>query len=82
MIRLLRRLVLHVFGDAPDPAWRASGLKFTTARGYDEAKAIAASRRARRRSATGRPFSRRKDQKPNKVTPFPLPERMRQKEQA
>lgn len=52
-----------------DPAWKPTGLKFRTPLGYDEAAAVASSKRARQRSATGRLY-RRPTKKPADVLPI------------
>lgn len=66
----LRRLVYRLFGDAPDPKWKATGLKFTTAREYLQDKAVAGARRAKRRSDTGKLLHRPKPTPTARVTPF------------
>lgn len=58
MLGWLPRLIRHLIGDTHDDAWKATGLKFVTARDYDEKLAIAKARAARRRSPTGRVYPR------------------------
>ena len=41
-----------------DPAWKSSGLKFTTGRDYDQSKAVAMFERSRTHTATGRKIPR------------------------
>lgn len=53
MISWLRRLYLQHF-DLHDKAWAPTGIRPMTEWRYDEAKAVASARKARRRSPTGK----------------------------
>jgi hypothetical protein len=70
MTSWLRSLVYRVFGDAPDKAWKPTGLKFTTARDYDYELAKAGALRARRRTASGKMMHKPKPIPCAKVLPM------------
>jgi hypothetical protein len=62
----LSRLLL-AWRDRPDPAWKPTGLKFTTGRDYDQDQGIRMAREARLKSSTGRVY--RKPAKPKQPAP-------------
>jgi hypothetical protein len=70
MINLLRALVYRVFGDAPDKAWKPTGLRFMTERTYDQAAAVRGARAARKRSETGKLLHKPRPKPGAKVLPM------------
>ena len=55
-----------------DPAWKPTGTRLTTEAGYDQQKALAMVKRAKRHSATGRRLTKptRTPEQPAKTVPF------------
>lgn len=51
-----RRLVRHLVGEGPDPAWAPTRLRYTTPRTYDYDAARAAAAKAKKTSPSGRPL--------------------------
>ena len=70
LLSLLRRWYLRQFGELRDDAWKPTGVKAMSEWSYDEAKAVAGARRARRRSASGKALHRPKPTPCAKVLPM------------
>jgi len=64
------RLIASIARSTPDPAWRATGVRHTTARTYDYGKAKAGYLKAQGRTETGRAY--KKPQKPHTATVTPI----------